>query len=623
MITHLIPFLLPIIYYILANSLFVLLFKKSFGKCIPITLIVTAITLYISVYVFNTLKIGYIINLLIPLISVGLILYKLIKKQSIKEFLDNYFSYGFMSFLLIGLAFTFFDFRRSFTAWDEFSHWGVMVKNILKLDNFYSVDASTLLVHKDYPPIVPLFETFWIKLSTNGYSEAVLSQSIHILEMSMLIPAITDKIKKKNMLTNIARTILITITAYLIIVHFDLATTVNTIYIDYLLGIVTAYGLFYIANQKDVFKTHTLISICIISSFLLLMKQMGLPFYLLLLLTFFLSYIFHRKDISVNWKSIFKTVLLIMIIPLLFNRSWSLYTKNHTLKQQFNLQDIKIMELYDIIYNKAGEEWQGIAGRNYVSSVITADLSTSDNTITYFGAVLITLAVLSILYIVYKKEDKNIFINLSITLSVGSIGYYFTLLLLYVFSFGPDEGPRLASLGRYLDTYLVLMFITVLLLFYYLNAKYSKHKVIYAFLLVVILFNRLPQNKMEFLRAATSKGDYFPYKTTAESLENRLNYEQTRIYAMTKDYGGTYFTNYYTSTFQFEDQFEYEDAINNPEYIKEVLNNFDYFYLQEASESFVDKFSFLFDNVEEISNDTIYRIVKANNSIKLKSIDIL
>lgn len=46
------------------------------------------------------------------------------------------------------------DYKRCFSNWDELSHWGKMVKEMLRTDLFYSENISDLLVHKDYPPFL-------------------------------------------------------------------------------------------------------------------------------------------------------------------------------------------------------------------------------------------------------------------------------------------------------------------------------------------------------------------------------------------------------------------------------------------------------------------------------------
>ena len=116
-----------------------LISKRSFGKCIPITLFLTAFSLYISQFLFHTFHIGFFINLLFPVAFILLLFIKY-KKKELTEFKRLFFSNGFYSFIIIYIFIYIFDFYRVFTKWDEFSHWGVMVKEMIRLDKFYSVN---------------------------------------------------------------------------------------------------------------------------------------------------------------------------------------------------------------------------------------------------------------------------------------------------------------------------------------------------------------------------------------------------------------------------------------------------------------------------------------------------
>ena len=57
-------FLFPIIYFILANGLLVLISKKSFGKCLPVTMMINAFVYFFSQVIFRTFKVGFVVNIL-------------------------------------------------------------------------------------------------------------------------------------------------------------------------------------------------------------------------------------------------------------------------------------------------------------------------------------------------------------------------------------------------------------------------------------------------------------------------------------------------------------------------------------------------------------------------------
>ena len=172
------------------------LLKKSFGKSLPITLMFIPTTLYLSQFIFKTFAVGMWINVLASFLGLGTLLYKMFKKDT--TYLKNIFSKGFFAFLLVFVLLFITDYQQQFSAWDELAHWGVMVKEMLRLDNFYAVKEALMVWHKDYPPFMSLFEYFWCKIL--GYSEQNMYLSLHVYMFGLVVPYFVDKLKKKSTL---------------------------------------------------------------------------------------------------------------------------------------------------------------------------------------------------------------------------------------------------------------------------------------------------------------------------------------------------------------------------------------------------------------------------------------
>lgn len=183
-----------LLYFLLMSSLVTLIFDKKFVKSLIFSILFSVFILYFSQLIFKTFDIGFKFLLIINLINIPLLI-KEYKMDKLKKYKSNYFSYGFYGFIIIFIMTLLFDLKRSFVHWDEFSHWGVMLKEMLRLDKFYSVDVSSLMVHKDYPPIVQLFEFLFIRL-TGKYSEALSIMSVHMLEFCLLLYAADSNIPK-------------------------------------------------------------------------------------------------------------------------------------------------------------------------------------------------------------------------------------------------------------------------------------------------------------------------------------------------------------------------------------------------------------------------------------------
>ena len=91
-------FIIPLLYFLLLTGFFVFVFKKSFGKCIPISFFFTALSYFFSQVLFKTFKVGFLVNILLVLLFSILLIIKRNDKKALKEFKENYFSLGFKVF---------------------------------------------------------------------------------------------------------------------------------------------------------------------------------------------------------------------------------------------------------------------------------------------------------------------------------------------------------------------------------------------------------------------------------------------------------------------------------------------------------------------------------------------
>ena len=76
----------------------------------------------------------------------------------------------------------------SFMHWDEFMHWGPMVKEMIKHDTFYSIPEATLMIHKDYPPFYPLLGCLFCLFKNTMYAENRLYIAHFSFVFSLFMP---------------------------------------------------------------------------------------------------------------------------------------------------------------------------------------------------------------------------------------------------------------------------------------------------------------------------------------------------------------------------------------------------------------------------------------------------
>lgn len=547
-----------IIYFLLLNILLVFITKKSFGKCIPFTFIITGLIMYISTYLTHNINVGIIINLFLVLLGIILLIFNI---NDLKEFKSNYFSTGLYIFLIVSLFFLLFDRIRVLSMWDEFSHWGKMVKEMIRLNDFYSINESRLLVHKDYLPMFTLLEVFISKISFK-YSESTLIFFIHLFEFS-LITSILESLKLN--IKTIFKTLLFIITGLLIILFFDLHKVINTIYIDYPVAIFTSYSIYYVLNLKNKLSNLSILSITLITSFLVLSKQVGIPYYLLILLTYFFDLIFNK--IKINIKDIYKLIIIIFI-PIILFISWNKYINKFNIDKQFKLNNININEKIDG-YKKETLD-------NYNNAIINKSISTSKIKITYLSGTIISIILLIIL-ILFNKKYKLKLINILIVIIIGSIGYYLFIGITYIYLFSEVEAINLASFDRYLGSFMIHIYI--LLLMIYINLiNNNKYDLILFIIPIIIILSTIPIPRLGYLKPNifSTKDSYQELENVALYIDENADYN-SKVFIKTNNSkyqnGEGYFINYYLNKCQTTYNINDSDYIY--EYDKNILKRND------------------------------------------------
>lgn len=614
-------FIFPLLYILLSNATTVLLTKKSFTKSLPLTLLLIPFPLFFSGIIFSSFKIGTLINVLYALISIVLII-KSIQENKIEEFKKNYFVYGLIVFLIVYIFIYLYDFERIFYAWDEVSHWGLMVKEMFRLDNFYTVKESTLLVHKDYPPIIQLYELFWIKCC-GSFKESFVLRSLHTFSFSFLLPFLNldnpiEKLNYENANKYIklyVKTLIFIFSILLLISLFDIHLVMNTIYIDYPLSIMVSYAILLIMFEKEKTSNNMLIHLSTFLSFILLTKQVSLAFYMMILFFYFINII---KVKGTNKLKIIKMIILLIIIPLLTMFIWNKYVNQFDVTKQFVISDINVKELSSIISDKNNEKH--IIVENYKNAIFNENISNFRlKKLTYFSSYITYTIFVFLLLFIFKEIKKKDFLKYYLTVTIGYIGYAIMMLILYLFCF-KEEGYVLASFDRYMVTYLLIAFISlIMIIFRHIEIK---DKLKYYILIIIILIISVNNNQYRRLVPILRKPTTHHLKLMTDYIINCTE-EDSKIFIISQDVDYVeipIYTNYYINP--RKTNFEY---FNLPVYctdcekeynIKNILLSYDYLYIYSLTSDLYEKYPYLKDK----KNKQLYKIKNVNNSIELEEV---
>ena len=464
-------YILPILVILMLNTLPLQIFKKKFGEVLPITFISVPIILFITQFIFRTFNVGIILICVLALAGTVALFIR-------KKNLTDYFSNGFFVFLSVALIILILDFRRSFSDFDEFWHWGPMVKEMLRLDRFYCIDASRMAIHKDYPPFPALYELFAAKVGL-GYNEAGINTALHIMCFSVLASPISEKISfaKNRILKSIVFGLSLCVLLLGVGAIFDVPGIMLTILADFPVSAFFALAIFLVLGGDAYDSNAGSVSFLLTCIMIAMTKQIGVPIMLVAVLMFFLVGVFEKK-------SFLRTIITSAVctgLPLAFYLGWSKYVSLLGVRDirtaesgngQFSLSKRDFAAYISIALKKSEMGIQRVTFWNYLQALFNRKLTSSWISLSFVAVSALIVAVIIILWIRHKNTfTRGKAIAAGLSLSIGTIGYAFMLSVLFLFCFTSDEMLELRGYERYVNSFVAGEIIGLILLTIYLLSK--------------------------------------------------------------------------------------------------------------------------------------------------------
>lgn len=486
-----------------------------------ISILFGALILYFFGFISH-IRWGFYFTFIFALLFYLIIAKWIIKREKDKliEFRNNYFGFGFIWFILFTIYCFILYKYTGFSNCDEFTHWGPMLKETIRLDGFYSMEESRLIMHKDYPPFFTLIETLFIGFNGFNYHEPCAYIALQLFMFSMFIPVLSIlKINKRidwlKSIIFVASIVLVGVTLDRTTTASDYAFVYNSIYVDWALALFCAYGLYMTYKEKE-WGLFRFASLGLILVSFILMKQMGLVFYIIVLLYAFIKVLFIDKKL--DKKMLIKGIVILIIIPILFYISWKYIVSLYNIDGQFKIGELSIKEFINIIQGNTELTWKYEAFRNYCSNLIHRPLKLHPFSMSYFE-----YALLMIVFIIATFWFKKDGLYIAGTYLIGSIGYAVAMLLLYTLAFTIDEAPYLASFDRYMVSYLYCGTCLVLMLALDRLCDY----VIKEIVVLAILCLFIEPKTLSYLVPNTCvKDDYRMTITVIEQFNNGVDFDR-------------------------------------------------------------------------------------------------
>lgn len=617
--------LIPAVFFVSLTGLTVMVSGHKFGACAPVTLFASVYILFFSQFLTGSFTPGLV---LLPLLACGgaaLLVYAFIRRpQRFRLFLTP----GLAAFLWVILFFFIVDLGRSFTLWDEFSHWGVMVKEMIRTGKFYCEPVSNLQFHRNYPPFVQLFELLWCRLA-GGYSESRATLAVHVMLFSILVPPAAEHLPGGRRRGWAVRTFCLVLIMAILVSALDTAGTFNSIYQDLLLAAIFVHGFLPVLTE-DVFKdVFSLISVIMTVGAIILTKQMGLAFILVIwgfyLLSLLLALYGRRAGTMFRPAGLAAGTLVLFAFPFLVNRLWSSYTNSLGLSGQFDLDQLSVSGFMDILTG-ADRGPRRSAMKYYIQSLIEKPLYDGFIKISYAGFVILVLLLIWVLW----HRNKGLLsgekaLLLAVILTGGSAGYAFTMLVLYMFCFSQEEMSRLASYSRYISCWVEAEMMILLLLALLLLSR-RKSRLLRTESMAVLAALMLLISGPGVLKTLVPQGiygdKYADFRAHAVFLEEHTEPDTTTYMVADSDATLQYFVFYMNTdrliTYKFIDIMDM-DFEADPARTGRLLDNIascQYVYVVNVNDNITDNFSPLVNDAN-LKENTLYSVSSTDQGIEL------
>ncbi|MFW6307519.1 MAG: hypothetical protein ACOC08_02640, partial [Campylobacterales bacterium] len=230
----------------------------------------------------------------------GLMLFLYLPYRFREKNIEFFSSTPIVLMIIFSLIYFFISRDSYFFFWDEFSHWGLFIKEMMYTDRLY--DASTLAAHPHYVPGAPIWQYFTMLLS--GFSEGgtYFAQFLLIASATMMIYENTS-FKKPHWI----------VLAFLLQIAFlaNFGHGLNKIYVDHVVGAMFA-GLIMVILY-DRFDKKSIFLLLAPLTAIAFIKEVGLYFAAASVGLLLIRYIFIEKNKKLVYISIVLGVLTLGI----------------------------------------------------------------------------------------------------------------------------------------------------------------------------------------------------------------------------------------------------------------------------------------------------------------------
>jgi len=523
------------------------------------------------------------------------------------------------------------------SQWDEFTHWGLVVKVMHEYAMLAPATPVEMVAGK-YPPGIPLFHYFVMDFSA-GWREGLLFWATHLIVIAIIVSVLAKSSYKY--LSEIALKLFVALAASSVFFNnFD------NIYADPVLALTFGFLLF-VAIQASHLDGKWALVLALTAGFVTLIKPVGIYFAATAILVNIVATLFtvkfrSGKKAGLAFLPAMTALTTVGAVWVTWNHFWlSIYSSGT------GLLSGNVPSTF-----KAGNNFEQISS-DFISAFFGENLrpgySVPMSSVYWTlvcGAFFLTWALLN------GKQSTSRDIAIGVTLLITTAGYFGLILYTYLTVFGPGEAAGLASYGRYISTWYQGVFFAVVIL---ILSKFSLEKFLYTsvnqdlykeilkirrnvslFILVFIgvavlssLHNYMVMLGVSKDQGSVARESFIPIK---EAIKEAQIPQHSKVYIIANHTIGFeyYVLRYEMAGMRFGqvpwsigEPYGSSDYWTDPAWDAEKwsqeLRAFDYVVLYSTTESFNTEFGSLFES-GVVDPNTVYRVIKTEDTVSLSKV---
>lgn len=645
--------------FIVLSAAVMLYSQSGFWRALEISTMLTAFFLYVlgllDLIQYAEVILGAITVAALAALPVMLWKKRAALEERIQKIKESNYKYDIICWLILLVLFLLHDSGLHVEHCDEYTHWATAAKNMYLFDRMPIHAGSTVMLYR-YPPVYTLFQYLFLKMY-GGYSAAILYFSKHFLEASLML-GVFDTIRLKERKWSFYGFVVIMVLGLPdLLVRGELLDNYNfynTLYADITLGIALGVFLVELWKYNDEDSSIGQGVLVFISGFLLIMiKDNGMILFVTAISAFVLvsclTRALNKKCLSgiswgaasfiaarVSWEYFVKTRIELMELAKLQSASGSMAVAGAVSDQagtiaaaglatdQFDTLGVTGLSAQTIINYLTGK------GARYQYEIIPGHImhllfgGRFETKIVNFSFAILLVIFLLILR-AGKISKKNAWFTLLAAMICASIYH-----VVYTFTLSEGEALVFASEERYLGSFLLGIAIWCI---YLLGKNMADHSARIKLLMqICVIAVLLLTDFCGSYRSRVTDKTYEKKKVefqiaTAQELRKYLRESDRLYYISCVDTKENYWLHrYYLTPVQMNIESRYAPRIDSTETyeytvtekeLEEQLKSYDYLYLNKVDERFYQDYGVLFDDVEDIEEKELYKIVQESDKLRL------